>query len=85
MPKKINAKQLALTFAAWSAVFMLALGTLAKFGIYTGAAQQMVKWHLFFSPTTFTGIIGGAIEAAVLSYLLVYVFVWLYNWVGKKV
>ena len=84
MPKKLEAKQLAISFAVWSTLFMLVLWLLAKMGIYAGATEQMAKWHMFFY-LTFTGLIGGMIEAAVVSIVLVYFFVWIYNRVGEKV
>lgn len=84
MPKKLEAKQLAYTFAVWSAIFMLVLWLLANMGIYTSAAEMMADWHMFFD-LTFTGLIAGIIEAAVVSVVLVYAFVWIYNLVGEKV
>ncbi len=84
MPKKLVAKQLALSFAIWSALFMLVLWLLASMGIYVSAAEQMAKWHVFFNQTA-GGLIGGMIEAAVVSYVLVFTFVWIYNWAGEKV
>lgn len=78
MPKKLQAKQLAVTFAILSALFMLVLWLLANTGLYVSAAEQMAKWHVFFS-LNFGGLIGGMIEGAVASYVLVYVFVWIYN------
>lgn len=83
MSKKLQAKQLAITFAIWSALFMLVLWLLANMGIYVSAAKQMARWHMLFN-LTFAGLIGGVIEAAVVSALLVYAFVWIYNWVGEK-
>lgn len=83
MNKKLQAKQLSYSFALWSALFMLVLWLLAKMGLYVSAAQQMARWHTFFS-LTFAGLIGGMLEAAVVSFVLVYVFVWIYNWVGNK-
>ena len=83
MPKKLKSKQLAVTFAIWSALFMLVLWLLANMGLYVSAAEQMSKWHVFFN-LTFTGLIAGMIEAVIVSYALVLVFVWVYNWVGKK-
>ncbi len=83
MPKKLQAKQLALAFAIWSALLMLVLWLLANTGIYVSATEQMAKWHIFFN-LTFSGLIAGMIEAAVVSYALVFIFVWVYNWVGKK-
>lgn len=82
MSKKLQSKQLAVTFAVWSALFMLVLWLLGNAGIYTGAAEMMANWHMFFDLTV-TGLIAGMIEAAVISFVLIYVFVWIYNWVGK--
>ncbi len=83
MPKKLESKQLAVTFAIWSALFMLVLWLLANMGLYVSAAEQMAKWHVFFN-FSFRGLIAGMIEAAVVSYVLVYTFVLVYNWVGRK-
>lgn len=83
MPKKLQAKQLAVTFAIWSALLMLVLWLLANMGLYVSAAEQMAKWHVFFN-LTFAGLIAGMIEAAVVSYILVFVFAWVYNRVGGK-
>ena len=82
MPKKLRAKQLAITFAIWSAIFMLVIWLLANVGIYVSVAEQMAGWHMFYN-LTFTGLIGGMVEAAVLSYIGVYTFVWIYNKVAK--
>lgn len=83
MPKKLKAKKLAVSFAIWSALFMLILWLLANMGIYVSAAEQMARWHMFFN-LTFNGLIAGMIEAAIISYVLVLAFVWLYNWVGER-
>lgn len=83
MPKKLQAKQLAVTFAIWSALLMLVLWLLAKVGLYVSAAEQMAKWHVFFN-LSFGGLIAGMIEAAIVSYILVFVFAWVYNQVGGK-
>ncbi len=83
MPKKLQAKQLATSFAIWSAFIMLIMWLLANMGLYVFATEQMAKWHLLFN-LTFSGLVGGMIEAAVLSYILVLIFVWIYNWVGEK-
>jgi hypothetical protein len=84
MPEKLESKQLAITFAVWSALFMLVLWLLANMGIYVSAAEQMAKWHVFFN-LTFSGLVAGIIEAAIVSYVLVLAFVWVYNWVGEKI
>ncbi len=78
MAKKL--KELALGYAAaiLSAAGMLLLGILGNIGIYAGAAEQMQKWHMFFSLSV-GGIITGVIEAAVISFVFAYAFGWLYN------
>ncbi len=82
MPKKLQAKPLALAFAVWSALFMLVLWLLATMGLYTGAADMMAQWHMFFDLTV-AGLIGGVIEAVIVSVVLVYAYVWIYNWTRK--
>ncbi|MBT4539276.1 hypothetical protein HOI26_04770 [Candidatus Woesearchaeota archaeon] len=57
---------------------MLLLGILGNLGVYMGAVEQMIKWHLFFS-LSFVGIVTGIIEAAIISFLFVWLFVWVYN------
>jgi hypothetical protein len=61
-----------------AAVIMLLLGILGNLGIYTGAAEMMREWHLFFS-LSLGGIIMGTIEAAVISFSFLWLFAWLYN------
>ncbi|MBR9690684.1 hypothetical protein GOV08_03285 [Candidatus Woesearchaeota archaeon] len=57
---------------------MLLLGILGNLGIYTSAAEQMMKWHTFFS-LSIGGIIAGMIEAAIISFVFLYLFGWIYN------
>lgn len=76
--KKLEAQPWAKAIAVWSAAIMLLLGVLGNLGIYTSAAEQMARWHIFFS-LSLGGIIAGMIEAAVVSYILVYLFVWMFN------
>lgn len=80
MSKKtqLNAQPLATALATWSALMMLVLWALAKMGLYTSAAQQMARWHMFFD-LSFMGLIGGMIEAAVVSYIGAYSFIYVYN------
>jgi hypothetical protein len=78
MSQKINPKAFAYAGAIISAFVMLILGVLGHLGIYTGAVQQMHKWHMFFS-LNILGIIAGMVESAVISFVLCYVFAWLYN------
>lgn len=76
--KKLEVLPWAKAFAAWSAIIMLLLGILGNLGIYRSAAEQMARWHLFFSLSPL-GVIAGMIEAAVVSYILVYLFIWIFN------
>jgi len=78
MATKLNELALGYASAIVSAVFMLLLGIGWNVGIYSGAAEQMAKWHMFFSPSI-GGIITGMIEAAVISFIFAYVFAWVYN------
>ncbi len=78
MDKKLNPNSFALAAAIIAAFIMLLLGILGNLGIYTGAVQQMQKWHMFFSLDV-VGIITGIIEAAVISFVFCYLFAWLYN------
>ena len=80
MAKKfeLNALVLGYTAAILSAVCMLLLGIFGNLGIYAGAAQQMMMWHMFFDLSVL-GIITGIIEAAVHGFIAAYVFAWLYN------
>lgn len=78
MNQQINPNALGLAGAAVSALTMLLLGIGANIGIYESAAQQMQKWHLFFS-FSFGGIVAGIVEAVIISYVLFYIFAWVYN------
>lgn len=78
MGQQLNVNALSLAGATVSAVSMLLLGIGANIGIYEGAALQMAKWHLFFSPS-FGGIITGMIEGAIITYVFMYLFAWVYN------
>lgn len=61
-----------------AAICMLLLSILAKLGIYTRAAVQMQKWHMFYS-LSIGGIITGIIEAAIIFFIFLYLFGWVYN------
>jgi hypothetical protein len=78
MPQRLNPKALALASAIVSAFIMLLLGIFGNLGIYTGAVQQMQKWHLIFS-LSILGIVGGMIESAVISFVIGYLFALIYN------
>lgn len=64
--------------AVISAAVMLLLGVFAIIGIYGGAIEMMIQWHMFFQPTV-VGTLTGMIEAALISFVVVYPSVWLYN------
>lgn len=76
--QKFHAHALASSGALVAAASMLLLGIGANIGIYTGAAEMMQQWHMFFSPS-FVGIIAGMIEAAIITYVFLYAFAWVYN------
>ena len=74
---KINALVAGYTAAIISGAGMLLLGIFGNLGVYTGAVEAMMKWHMYFS-LSFWGIVLGIVEAAVISFIVVYAFVWLY-------
>lgn len=76
--QKFNLNALASAGAIVSALTMLLLGILGRFGMYQGAGMMMEEWHMF-SSASFGGIIIGMIEAAIISYVFLYLFGWLYN------
>ncbi|MDP3989904.1 MAG: hypothetical protein Q8Q01_01730 [archaeon] len=78
--KKMECNGLAAGYAAAivSAALMLLLGIGWNVGVYKSAAEQMAKWHLFFTPSV-GGIVAGMVEAAVISFVIAYLFVWTYN------
>ena len=57
---------------------MLLLGVLAGTGIYAGATQMMMQWHMSFD-TSIAGIIGGMAEAAAISFIFAYAIAVVYN------
>jgi|SRR3989344_9023235 len=77
---RIRPNPLAAGYAAAivSAAIMLILGILGNLGVYMGAVNQMIEWHLFFS-LSFLGIAAGMVEAAVISFVFVWLLVWTYN------
>ncbi len=78
MKEKLNQNSLALAATIVAATVMLLLGILGNLGIYTGAVEMMIQWHMFFS-LSIGGIITGIIEASIITYIFVYYFAWLYN------
>ena len=77
---KTELNELAIGYAAAiiAAAGMLLLGIGGNIGFYSGAAQQMQIWHMFFS-LSIAGIITGIIEAAIMSFIAGYAFAWIYN------
>ena len=80
MAKKMELNALVLGYAAaiLSAVCMLLMSILGSLGIYKGAVEQMINWHMFYS-LSLLGIVTGIIEAAVISFVAGYAFAWIYN------
>ena len=76
--QKLNAKAFGYSLAIVSAFLMLLLGIFGNLGIYPDAAEQMQKWHMFFSLSIF-GIIAGIIEAAIISFVFGWLIVYFYN------
>lgn len=78
MDQKLNAMAVGYVSAIIAAILMLFLGIAGNFGIYTGAAEQMMQWHLFFDLSV-VGIVGGIIGAAFVCFVVGYAFARLYN------
>lgn len=78
MTEKINTLAFAVSAAIVAALSMLILGVLGSIGLYEGAVEMMLKWHMFFSLTSL-GIFTGMVEAAVITIILFAIFGWLYN------
>lgn len=74
----IDAHALATAVAFVFAAVMLLLGVFGAIGVYEGAVEMMMRWHLFFSPTVI-GTVTGMIEAAVVSYAVTYAVARIYN------
>lgn len=77
---ELKCNELALGYAGAivSAGIMLLLSILAALGFYVGAAEQMQRWHMFYS-VSIIGTITGMIEAAIISFLALYALAWVYN------
>jgi hypothetical protein len=78
MTEKINTLAFAVSAAIVAALSMLILGVLGNIGLYEGAVEMMMKWHMFFSLTSL-GIFTGMVEAAVITFVFFAIFGWLYN------
>ena len=80
--KQINKLVAGYTGAIIAATYMLLLGILGNLGLYMGAVEALMEWHMFFSLSVL-GIISGMIEAAVITFVFVYVTIWLYYKLAK--
>ena len=69
--EKLNTLALGYAAAIISGAGMRLLSRLANIGIYTSAAEQVSKWHMFYS-VTIVGTITGVIEAAIISFGVLY-------------
>lgn len=78
MNEKINPLAFGYAGAAVGALGMLLLGILGNIGIYKGAIEMMMQWHILFS-LSFGGIIVGMFEAAIMSFIFLYALGWFYN------
>jgi hypothetical protein len=78
MAQKLNALALGYAAAILASLGMLLLGIGGNIGVYAGAAEQMQKWHMFFSLDIF-GIITGMIEAAIWSFIGGWLIAYFYN------
>ena len=74
---QINKLVAGYTGAIVAAACMLLLGILGNLGVYMGAVEAMMEWHMFFSLSVLE-IIGGMIEAAIITFVFVYITIWLY-------
>ncbi len=83
MDKKLNVRALGYAAAVLSALCMLVLGVFGNLGIYEGAVEAMMSWHLFFSLSV-GGIIGGMIEGAIWGFVAAAIFAWIYNNFAEK-
>ena len=77
MAEQLNEPALGYAGAIISAACMLLLSIGNALGVYADAAQQMMKWHLFYSVTPL-GTVAGMAEA-VISFVTLYAFGWVYN------
>jgi hypothetical protein len=78
MKEELNSFAFGTAAAIVAAIGMLVLSVVGIFGIYTGAVEMMMRWHMFYSLTPI-GIITGMVEAAVISFIFFYLFAWIYS------
>lgn len=78
MAQKLSELALGYSLAIIFALGMLLFGIAGYLGIFTGAVNTMMQWHVFFRISPL-GIIAGMIEAAVFSFVVGYAIAWVYN------
>ncbi len=78
MEQKLNTLSFGYALAILAGLHMILIGILANLGIYTGAAEQMMKWHMFFDLSAL-GIFTGVIEGAIMSFIAGWIIAWTYN------
>lgn len=79
MTTRLNSNALGLSLALLSGLCMLVLGLFGLMGVYEGAVQMMVDFHLFFSVDA-VGILTGILEGAFWGYVLGALTAAFYNW-----
>lgn len=79
MTAQLNSNALGLSLGLLSGLCMLVLGLFGLIGVYEGAVQMMVDFHLFFSVDA-VGILTGILEGAVWGYVLGGLTAAFYNW-----
>ncbi|MBU3923983.1 MAG: hypothetical protein KJ592_03640 [Nanoarchaeota archaeon] len=78
MKQKLDTKALGYSLAILSGLCMLLLGIAGNFGIYMGAVDMMMQWHMFFDLSVL-GIITGIIEAGVIGFICGWLVAYFYN------
>lgn len=79
MTAQLNSNALGLSLGLLSGLCMLVLGLFGLIGVYEGAVQMMVDFHLFFSVDA-VGILTGILEGAFWGYVLGGLTAAFYNW-----
>lgn len=80
---KVNPIKLGIAGGIVAAASMLLLSILNAFGLYTGAAEQMTEWHMFYSPDAL-GTLTGMLEAAIITYVSLYAVAYMYDLLLRK-
>jgi len=82
--KKCCSTTVASAGALTAALGMLVLSLLNYVGLYQSATDQMMRWHMFYTPDV-QGTILGMLEAAFITYIVISTYLWLHDMLeGKK-